>query len=246
MKAPRQFGQHRLTTHKSKRLMILWFAIFALPVWVLFDSWLENKNPHMWFFMFLLYAPALYMLASCLRSRLHIYENGLIYQSLFGTKTLAFKPNMQMYITRIQEKMYGVNTARHVAVRLVQKDEDIKIPSSFLDMEEVIEILLDYQANTMLPAMTQAFNEGKTLNFGAIKLNNRMISVKDKKFPFDQLSDIEVERGILRFYTHNNSGGLLQKGAAYVELSKVANFDVLNHLLSHSDALDNEDDVKMY
>lgn len=246
MNAPRQFGQHRLTTHKSKRLMILWFAIFALPVWVLFDSWLENKNPHMWFFMFLLYAPAFYMLASCLRSRLSVYENGLIYQSLFGTKTLAFKPNMQMYITRVQERMYGVNTARHVAVRLVQKDEDIKIPSSFLNMEEVIEILLDYQANTMLPAMTQAFNEGKTLNFGAIKLNNRMISVKDKKFPFDQLSDIEVERGILRFYTHNNSGGLLQKGAAYVELSKVANFDVLNHLLSHSDALDNEDDVKMY
>ncbi|ULJ60630.1 DUF6585 family protein [Wielerella bovis] len=104
MKAPRQFGRHILTTHKSKRLMILWFAIFALPVWVLFDSWLENKNPHMWIFMFLLYAPALYMLASYLRSRLHIYENGLIYQSLFGTKTVAFKPNMQMYITRIQGK----------------------------------------------------------------------------------------------------------------------------------------------
>ncbi|MCG7656295.1 hypothetical protein [Wielerella bovis] len=27
-------------------------------------------------------------------------------------------------------------------------------------------------------------------------------------------------------------------------MSKVANFDVLNHLLSHSDALDSEDDVE--
>ncbi len=243
MAVPRSFGQHILTTRKSYKLMIFWFAFFALPNLIMLESWAESKNNDLLFFIFLLWSPAFYMLADRLRSRLHVYENGLIYQSLFGTKTVAFKPNMQMYITRIQEKMYGINAARHVAVRLVQKDVSIKLPSSFLDMEEVIEILLDYQANTMLPAMIQVFNEGKTLNFGAIKLSNRMISVKDKKFPFSELSDIEVDNGVLRFYTHNNSGGLLQKGAAYIELSKIANFDVLNHLLSGTQA---QNDVTVY
>ena len=112
-------------------------------------------------------------------------------------------------------------------------------------MEELIDVLLNYQSQTMLPAIVQAFNDGKTLNFGAIKLSNKMITVKDKKFPFAELREIEVENGVLRLYTHTNSGGLLQKGAAFVQLSKIANFDVLNHLLSGSQP-NAEDDVKIY
>lgn len=238
MNTPHSFGQHLLTTRKSYKLMIFWFVFFALPNWVMFDSWMESKNNELLFFIFLLWSPAFYMLADRLCSRLHVYENGLIYQSLFGRKTIEFQPNMQMYIMRIQEKMYSINTARHTSVRLIQEDVAIKLPSSFLYMEEVIDILLNYQGNTMLPAMIQAFNAGKTLNFGAIKLSNRMISVKDKKFPVKELREIEVERGVLRFYTHNNSGGLLQKGAAFVELSKIANFDALNHLLNSMQAQD--------
>lgn len=243
MNAHRQLGHHIFTSRKSYGLMIFWFLFFGLPNIFLLSAWLDG-NIHALFFALLLWSPAFYMLADRLRSRLHVYEKGLIYQSLFGTKTVKFTPSMQMYIGRIQERMYGVNTARHVSVRLVQNKEETKIPSSFLYMEEMIEILLNYQAQTMLPAMVQAFNEGKTLNFAAIKLNNRMISVKDKKFPFTDLREIEVENGVLRLYTHTNSGGLLQKGAAFVELKKIANFDVLNHLLSGSEVA--QDDVKIY
>lgn len=54
-----------------------------------------------------------------------------------------------------------MNAARHVQVRLVQKDEKIKIPPSFLDIEEVIGILLAYQEQTTPPAIVQAFIKTK-------------------------------------------------------------------------------------
>lgn len=246
MNNTRQLGNHLFTTRKKYGLVVFWFLFFAIPNIFLLGAWRDGNIHGLWAAL-LLWSPGFYLLADRLRSRLHVYEKGLIYQSLFGTKTVKFTPNLQMYIQRIQEKVYGVNAARHVAVRLVQNKETTKIPSSFLHMEQVIDELLNVQKQIMLPAIVKAFNEGKTLNFGAIKLNNRMISVKDKKFPFTDVQEIEVDRGVLRLYTHTNSGNLLQKGAAYVELAKVANFDVLNDLLSGSQAQSAADeDVKIY
>lgn len=44
--------------------------------------------------------------------------------------------------------------------------------------------------------------------------------MKNKKFPLTDLREIEVDNGVLRLYTYQKSNGILQKGAAYVALSK--------------------------
>ena len=241
----RQFGNPLFTMRKQYGMIIFWFFFPGLFNLFLINDWLDNGNIIGLVFALIIWLPAFYVLADRIRSRIFVHEKGLIVQSLLGTKTVKFTPALQMYIGRIQERVYGMNTARHVSMRLVQNKEEIKIPSTFLYMEELIDVLLNYQSQTMLPAIMQAFNDGKTLNFGAIKLSNKMIAVKDKKFPFAELREIEVENGVLRLYTHTNSGGLLQKGAAFVQLSKIANFDVLNHLLSGSQP-NAKDDVKIY
>lgn len=63
-----------------------------------------------------------------------------------------------------------------------------------------------------------------------------MIAVKKKIFAFADLRGIEVDNGVLRLYTYDNSGSLLQKGSAYVPLSEIANFDVLPHPLGGADS----------
>ena len=233
-------GEYQFSMRKGYGLVVFWFLFFGFPNIFLLSSWLDGNTDAL-LFALLLWSPAFYLLADRIRSRVHVYSQGLVHQSLFTRKAIKFTPALKMYIRRIHETVYGVNAARHVSVRLVQNKVEMKIPSSFLHMEEMVQVLLDYQQAFMLPAMVQAFNEGKTLNFGAVKLNRNMIAVNNKKFPFDLLRSIEIENGVLRVYSYTDSGGLFQKGAMSAELSQIANFDILNYLMTPP-----EDGVKVY
>lgn len=100
----RNLGKRIFTTRKKYSLMILWFLLFSIPNTLLLMARL-NGNFHALLFALLLWSPAFYLLADRLRSRLYVYENGLVCQSLFGSKTVRFTPGMQMYIGRIQERL---------------------------------------------------------------------------------------------------------------------------------------------
>lgn len=228
------FGNLIFSTRKSYGLVVFWFVFFFLPVAILVGSWLENHNPHALLFALLLYAPGFYLLADRLRSRLNIYQNSLEVQTLFGHKTMPFTPALKLYIGRLQERMYGVNTARHVFLRLESRDQRLSIPSAFLHLENVIELLLDYQSKAVLPALQHAFAEGKTLDFGVVKLNPRYLKIKDQMLPFAEISEIELLNGSLYVHTHNKHGTSWSgRGAARTELKHIANFDILNTFLQN-------------
>ena len=149
-------GEYQFSMRKGYGLVVFWFLFFGFPNMFLLGDWLEG-NTHSLLFALLLWSPAFYMLADRIRSRVHVYSQGLVHQSLFTRKAIKFTPALQMYIRRIRETVYGVNAARHVSVRLVQNKMEMKIPSSFLYMEEMVQVLLDYQPRTTRPCVARGF-----------------------------------------------------------------------------------------
>lgn len=120
------------------------------------------------------------MLADCIRSRINVYEKGLVYQSLFRRKVVEFTPRLQMYIVRfLEQKYFGWKTVRYISIRFKQNQEVIKIPISFLNLGKLADELLQYQQQFMLPVMERAFRNGKTQNFGVVELNAKWIASRD-------------------------------------------------------------------
>ena len=98
-------GKYHFTMRKSYGVMIFWFLFFGYPNMFLLRDWLDGNILGL-FIALLLWSPAFYMLADCIRSRINVYEKGLVYQSLFRRKVVEFTPRLQMYIVRFLEQKY--------------------------------------------------------------------------------------------------------------------------------------------
>lgn len=163
MMAVQQLGQLLFSMRKQYGMVVFWFFFPDLFNIFLLSDWLNEGNTIGLIGALIFWLPAFYALADRIRARIYVHQNGLVYQTLFGKKIIPFTPKLQIYIGRIQERVYGINTARHVSVRLVCNQEETKIPSSFLYIEEMIDVLLHYQQKTMLPALVKALQDGKII-----------------------------------------------------------------------------------
>lgn len=224
-------GKYHFTMRKSYGVMIFWFLFFGYPNMFLLRDWLDGNILGL-FIALLLWSPAFYMLADCIRSRINVYEKGLVYQSLFRRKVVEFTPRLQMYIVRfLEQKYFGWKTVRYISIRFKQNQEVIKIPISFLNLGKLADELLQYQQQFMLPVMEHAFRNGKTQNFGVVELNAKWIASRDKKIPLSLLRKIKINNGYLEIYTDLHTGHKLYKATKYAVLTDIANLDILLDLL---------------
>lgn len=147
-------GRHIFTTQKKYGVVVFWFLVLGIFNIFSLRDWLNGDICRLYAAL-AVWSPAFYLLADRLRARLYVYETGLVYQMLSDCETIRFTPDLQMYIKRIRERTFGMDIASHVKVRLMQDGRQ-----------------------TVLPAVIRAFGLGKTLDFGAIKVNNREIILK--------------------------------------------------------------------
>lgn len=200
----RSVRQGELVTsfRKSKALIAGWLLLFGFPAFLIINYWWNNRDESVipLFAGLALLAPAVFVALDRWRYRVDLYEKALTLHTLLGSKTARLHEGTKIYQKIVQEKVYGVNASRHINMTIDDGKRTVKLSSSLVDSDALLEMLLEFQMETIGPAVFQRYQQGRTADFGAIQMRNGNIFYKKKPLPLSDVRAFEIEQGFFRLY----------------------------------------------
>lgn len=202
--AARSVRQGKLITsfRKSKALVVGWLLLFGFPAFLIISYWWNNRDESIIPLLggLALLAPAVFVALDRWRYRVDLYEKALTLHTLLGSKTVRLHEGTKIYQKIVQEMVYGVNASKHINMTIDDGKRKIKLSSSLVDSDALLEMLLEFQMETIAPAIFRRYQEGRTADFGILQMRNGNIFYKKKPMPLAEVRSFEIEQGFFRLY----------------------------------------------
>ncbi len=135
-----------------------------------------------------------------------VYPKGIIIQSTWGKRwKLTWSQIQGISGVKVQYKFFGIHIKSEYQAILHPLDgRPIKLDEQINDLEELCARIKGKIYPKLLQRCREAFQNGDTLTFGPIKINNYQIAIKNKTLPWAQVKSLEPAGGLLRLEYEEN------------------------------------------
>jgi len=224
----KKFGAFIDEYKKSWWLLIGWFLLFILPGFLILssDAAVKEHEPiAILAGLLLLPIPMLIIFLDRLRSRVSLYENGIIQNTLFGRSEVKFDANSKFRYKVFSESISGISTGTKTKLQVANNNQKVNISSSYVGVEVLHDDFREKELELVYPAMKKAYLEGKTIDFNALKLKANQFVFNKKTIAFNEIKDIALQSGHLQI---NKKGKRLP--FAVIAVSEISNLYTLLQL----------------
>ncbi|MBL7003576.1 MAG: hypothetical protein ISR69_06090 [Gammaproteobacteria bacterium] len=196
----KKFGAFVDEYKKSWWLLIGWFLLFILPSFFILNSTAVNEHEPIAIVsgLLLLPIPMLIIFLDRLRSRVSLYENGIIQNTLFGRSEVKFDANAKFRYKVFSESISGIPTGTKTKLQVVNGKQKVLINSSYVGVDVLHADFREKELGLVYPAMKKAYLEGKTIDFNALKLKTNQFVFNKKTIAFNEINDISLQSGHLQ------------------------------------------------
>lgn len=230
-------GEKKFEIPKSNARFITWTGIIVMCFFsiVFFARHRSVTGNEILILVWLLIAECLFM-AEFFRSRIDVYENGIVRRRLFGQAyVFVFNPYMQLFIKRRCLGFWRWRVLKQTSLRLSDELHDYHLPFSFARNEEVALEIEAYLFRESMHMLNQTYDSGETLDFGAVQLNRYHVAVAKKHLLREQFGMVDVRNGWLRIYAKSEKGKIKRLAFAKAPLHEIANFRLLCRFVEFND-----------
>lgn len=156
-----------------------------------------------------------------------IYKNGLFIHSTLGRKQFFFWDQINGVTQRTLDKtLLGKVIKRRNYISIHSRDGSTAIiDNQIKDTEDLGNRIKAKVYPRLLGEYRDSFINGKIIDFGHISMDQTSVTLKDKTYSWDQVSEIETKNGYLKFTMKNNH-------KKKVSLKQVPNVEIFIQLLS--------------
>ena len=220
-----------LETYKPNRYILV--VLFGIPVVMLggVAALGEQLDQSMFIGTLMVCLPFLVPAGWMLTVKLSLHEEGLTYQSMFGTREMRWDEVEKFYYSATKQSVNFIPIGTYYTFKLVDRSgHKLNFGNRFERTEALGKQLIDRTYPPLYERLADHYNSGMELDFGAIRMQREHgLKVKKtfrwKKMPWDQVGEYAINEGT--FY-------IWPVGKKYVtgpSLGDVANAFVLIGLL---------------
>lgn len=233
-------GAFRFQIRKSKWRLALWsllwlglIASIAYPLKIKSRLLTVNEWVLLGFFAFWW----LICIADFWRSRVRVYENGLVHYRLLGRPyIIVFTPYMQLLVRRWCFGIWKWRFGKQISVKIHDDLHHHRIPFSFGTQNEiVVSEVENYLFKVSMHMLNQIYDAGETLHFGAVQLNRHHIEVRKKHLLRNELGLVDIRNGNLRIYAKNKKGHAKRIAFSRTPIHQIANFRLMCRFIEFND-----------
>jgi hypothetical protein len=156
-----------------------------------------------------------------------LYKNGLFIHSTSRKKIFFFWDQIEGVTQRTLDKtFFGKVISRKNFVSIHSSDGSATIiDSQIKNTEELGNRIKAKVYPRLLGEYRTSFYNGENVDFGFISMDQRSVTLKDKTYSWDQITQIEAKNGFVKFALENNH-------KKKISLKKVPNVEIFIQLLS--------------
>lgn len=230
-------GEKKFDIPKSNARFITWLGLIVIAsAMIIYFSRNRSVTFNEVLTLAWLFIAACLFMAEYFRSRIDVYQNGIVRRRLFGKPyVFVFNPYMQLFIKRRCLGFWRWRIFRQTSVRLHDELHNYRLPYSFSRNEDVVAEIEAYLFRESMHMLNQLYDAGETLDFGAVQLNRYHVAVAQKHLLREQFGTISVRNGYLRIYAKSEKGKIKRLAFSKTSLHEIANFRLLCRFVDFND-----------
>ncbi len=193
-----------LAVHKASKLALAVQSLLAVGAlylsWAAFEARAADWNLYLGVYLSL--AAVFLALAWWTFSRqVRLYEQGLVYKSVFGEKEIEWPEVQKFYYSATKQSVNFIPVGTYYNFRLQGRGgEKIRMGSGLARMEQLGHRLIELTSPPLMRKMIEYYNSGEELDFGPIKVR-RLEGIRVGKFigsktiPWAEVLEYRIEGG---------------------------------------------------
>jgi hypothetical protein len=159
-----------------------------------------------------------------------VYEQGLVRRRGDQSKTILWDNIVAVwqYQTRRTSWYFFMPRGWMTVYTIQTKDgEQFTVDNKYKNAMKLGQIIQSEVTNRLLPQMARAYQNGETVNFGELSLNQQGLIYEDKQLPWNAVKELKIDRHYI--FVDQEGGGL--RGWATVQMAGISNVYVFKAMV---------------
>lgn len=177
----------------------------------------------------------LLLIALAIRSmsyKVHIKGRKITKKTLFTERSINIFPESRIYITKNITSLYILYRHYNYAIKIINPNETLNINANVNDADVLYELIAELEQKIILPVWFERFSKQQSLKMDShLSINNKGITYKNKDYPYESLSSIELEQGYFRLKA---DGKLWQTSVLALPVSAIPNLTTFMTLIQQN------------
>ncbi len=135
------------------------------------------------------------------------FRHGLIYQRGTEQTSVLWRDIRHVYTTAFNYGVFGIAWRGRKELLLLHSHSKLRLTSLLSDWEDLADTIKEHVYPELLPMYTEAFQHGRALVFGPIRVTSEGIQKGRRLLRWEKLGDVRILRGKLQLLPDEETGG---------------------------------------